>query len=297
MKTFVEQVVNGLGLTGPILLVAMSLLTALAATRVLNVAVGAVYALSAILAIRGAQHFGLAGFLVVALVVPVAGFMAMEGAALRWQRRRTGDLEIGGFAATLGVSIIVTAIAAGLTQSQPVALPSGFFRVQQHYTVGGVTIQLLPLVVLAVALAVTIIWSTALKRTRSGKQYRAIASDHELATSIGIRTGGIALRAWAISGLFVGIATVLLLLQSRSSSAGAGSSVLLTPFAAVIAGGMGNIRATVAVSFFFGLASSLLVGVTGSPAFQEVLVFAVLFLMLAIRPEGLGVSAHGVRTD
>jgi branched-subunit amino acid ABC-type transport system permease component len=60
---------------------------------------------------------------------------------------------------------------------------------------------------------------------------------------------------------------------------------------------MGNIRATVAVSFFFGLASSLLVLVTGSPAFQEVLVFAVLFLVLAIRPQGLGISARGLRAD
>jgi branched-subunit amino acid ABC-type transport system permease component len=44
----------------------------------------------------------------------------------------------------------------------------------------------------------------------------------------------------------------------------------------------------VLVSFFFGIASSLLVLVTSSAAFQQVLVFAVLFLVLAIRPDGLG---------
>jgi branched-subunit amino acid ABC-type transport system permease component len=297
VQTFIEQVINGLGLTGPILLVAMSLLTALAATRVLNVAVGAVYALSAILAIRGASGGGLAGFLLVALLVPVLVLMAMEVVVLRWQRRRSADLEIGGFAAALGVSIVITAIASILTNSQPVELPAGFLRVQQHWSVAGVTVQLLPLVILAVALVVTLVWSVALRHTRSGKQYRAIANDHELARSIGVKTGSVALRAWAISGLFVGVATVLLLLQSRSSSAYAGSSVLLTPFAAVIAGGMGNIKATVAVSFFFGLATSLLVEVTSSPAFQEVLVFAVLFLVLAVRPEGLGARRRSVRAD
>jgi branched-chain amino acid transport system permease protein len=297
VQTFIEQVINGLGLTGPILLVAMSLLTALAATRVLNVAVGAVYALSAILAIRGAADAGLTGFLLIALLVPILLCVAMELVVLRWQRRRAADIEIGGFAATLGVSIVITAIASILTNSQPVELPAQFLRVQQHWTVGGVTVQLLPLVILAIALVVTFVWSSALRHTRSGKQYRAIASDHELARSIGVKTSSVALRAWAISGLFVGVATVLLLLQSRSSSAYAGSSVLLTPFAAVIAGGMGNIKATVGVSFFFGLATSLLVEVTSSPAFQQVLIFAVLFLVLVVRPEGLGARARGVRAD
>jgi branched-chain amino acid transport system permease protein len=288
MDTFLEQVVNGLGLTGPILLVAMSLLTALAATRVLNVAVGAAYALSAIIAIRAATNLGITGFLLAALLLPIALLMVMEVVALRWQRKRSDDVEIGGFAATLGFSIIITAVAALLTQSQPVELPSDFLRVQQHFRIGGVTIQLLPIIVLVVALVITIVWAWALRHTKSGKQYRALAADHELASTIGIRTGNVALKAWAISGLFVGIATILLLLQSRSSSATAGSDVLLTPFAAVIAGGMGNIRATVLVSFFFGIASSLLVLVTSSAAFQQVLVFAVLFLVLAIRPDGLG---------
>jgi branched-chain amino acid transport system permease protein len=295
MGTFVEQVVNGLGLTGPILLVAMSLLTALAATRVLNVAVGAAYALSAIIAIRAAAAWGLAGFLLTALLLPVVILVVMELAALRWQRRRSDDVEIGGFAATLGVSIVLTAIASLLTQSQPVELPSEFLRVQQHVSIGGVTIQLLPIIVLVVALAITIGWTWTLRHTRSGKQYRALAADHDLATTIGIRTGTVALRAWVISGLFVGIATVLLLLQTRSSSAYAGSDVLLTPFAAVIAGGMGNIRATVWVSFFFGIATSLLVLVTSSAAFQQVLVFAVLFGVLAIRPDGLGGRRSGTR--
>jgi branched-chain amino acid transport system permease protein len=295
MGTFIEQVVNGLGLTGPILLVAMSLLTALAATRVLNVAVGAAYALSAILAIRAAATWGIAGFLLTALVLPIILLVVMELAALRWQRLRSDDVEIGGFAATLGVSIVLTAVAALLTQSQPVELPSEFLRVQQHVTIGGVTIQLLPIVVLVVAVVITVVWAWVLRHTRSGKQYRALASDHELATTIGIRTGNVAVKAWAISGLFVGIATVLLLLQTRSSSADAGSDVLLTPFAAVIAGGMGNIRATVWVSFFFGIAESLLVLVTSSAAFQQVLVFAVLFGVLAIRPDGLGGRRRGTR--
>jgi branched-chain amino acid transport system permease protein len=255
---------------------------------VLNVAVGAAYALSAIIAIRAATDLGITGFLLAALLLPIVLLMVMELVALRWQRKRSDDVEIGGFAATLGFSIIITAVAALLTQSQPVELPSDFLRVQQHFRIGGVTIQLLPIIVLVVALVITIVWAWALRHTKSGKQYRALAADHELASTIGIRTGNVALKAWAISGLFVGIATILLLLQSRSSSATAGSDVLLTPFAAVIAGGMGNIRATVLVSFFFGIASSLLVLVTSSAAFQQVLVFAVLFLVLAIRPDGLG---------
>ena len=295
MNTFLEQLVNGLGATGPILLVAVSLLTALAATRVLNVAVGAVYALTAILAIRGAEHAGLGGFLLIALIVPAAILPAMDSLSLRWQRRRTDDVELGGFATTLGYSILITAIAAMITQSQTVELPSSFLRVDHQIKLGSVTLQALSLVTLAVALVLTATWSWSLRHTRAGKLYRALASDHQLAEVVGIRTGRIAVRAWAISGLFVGVATILLLLQSRSSSAYAGSSVLLTPFAAVIAGGMGNIRATVVVSFFFGIASSLLVMITSSPAFQQILVFGALFTLLVIRPEGFGGSERSVR--
>lgn len=295
MVVWVNQLINGLGFVGPILLMAASLSMPLAAVRVLNVALGATFALTAIAGVLVSRTLGAAGLIAVCVVLPPALFTVMEVTVLRPQRVRVRDAEMGSFAATLGVGFVITAVAALISHSDDMTLPPQQLRIDTVIHLGSIQIPVVSIVVFAVAVAVALGWGLILRATALGKLFRALASNRYLASATGVRTDRIALQAWMLSGLFAGFATFLVMIAARSANAESGETYLLTPFAAVIAGGMGSMRGAVIASFFFGLAQSFAVATTPGPGLQSVVVFGLLFLILLVRPSGIIADAAGRR--
>jgi branched-subunit amino acid ABC-type transport system permease component len=287
MTLILEQVANGLGLTGPILLVAVALSTSVAAVRVLNVAVGSIYVIAGMLAIAAAGHAGLVGFLAVGIGLPIVTTAALELGVFRWQRRRATEVELGSFAATLGAATVIAALASYYSSGEDIALPADFLRLQRVVEVAGVSVDLLALGIFGVAVAATGAWSFFLYHLRVGKLYRAHASDRFLARSIGARVDRIALQSAGVTGLLLGLATCLFLVRVRAVGPESATAFLLTPFAAVVAGGMGSLAGTVVASLFFGLAQSLVSTYSSTPGVQDIVVFGILFVALIVRPSGL----------
>jgi branched-subunit amino acid ABC-type transport system permease component len=296
VKLFIQLLFNGLGQAGTILLVSISLMTVLSSLRVINVTIGASITVTAMLAIWAGDHFGIAGVVAACLVIPPLLYVVIELLVLGPQRHRLEDAEMGSFAATLGISIVFSSIAALLTGAAAVALAANLLRFSALASLGDIQFDVLPLIVLVLSLGFAGIWGAILALTPVGKLYRALAADPELAGAIGARVRLISIQSWVISGLFTGVATLLLIVQLRALDANAGGSFLLTPFAAVIAGGLGSLRGMIFTSFFFGLGQSLLAGLTGSPSLQQVFVFSALFLVLFIKPNGLFPRPDAIRS-
>jgi branched-subunit amino acid ABC-type transport system permease component len=295
MWTFLNQLIDGLILSGPILLIAVSLSAVLASSRVLNVAIGASYALVAVVCLEVEPSVGVAGVIVIGLFGPVVIFLLMDTIVLSIQRRQSRDPVMGSFAATLGVSLILTAVAAMITSSATLSLPPNFLRLGTDWKIGGLQVPEDGTVVVGAAAAALIAFWLLLYHTSLGAQFRATASDPFLAKVAGIRPGYVIRLSWVVSGLFCGVATVLLLIVDRTVSATSGSDILLVPFAAVIAGGMGSPLGAALASIFFGVAEALLTLVTSSGGLQSVLVFGILFVLLVVRPEGLSSASKGTR--
>jgi branched-chain amino acid transport system permease protein len=279
--------INGLAAVGPILLVAVGLTTVLSAVRAINVAVGIILAFGGFASIWAADHFGATMAVLAAIMVPVGLAVVIEIAVLRPQRSRVHDVEIASFAATLGVSIVLTAIAANATNSAVVALPPTVLLVRQVLQVDNYSVPVLALITFAVAATSTAGLAWFLHNTSHGRLHRALAADANLARTIGARVDLIAIEAAALSGLLVGLAALLVVLQLRDLDLDTASNYLLLPFAAVILGGLGSLRGTVGAAFFFGFVQATLVNFTGNPAVQDVITFGLLFVLLTIRPQGL----------
>jgi branched-chain amino acid transport system permease protein len=282
-----QQVINGLGLVGPIMLIAVSLSAVLASLRVLNVAIGAIFVASALTGIIASDVFGLPGLIIVSIGVAVALCVLLELLVLGPQRRRSTDPEIGSFAATLGVSFVITGIAAWLTSAQDIVLPENLGRISSNIQIGGIQVETLRIGVFVISIVLAIAVLIFIRTTRTGKLYRALASDPYLAQSIGMRARRVAMHSWILCGILVGVATVLIVLESRGINSSSGDSYLLIPFAAVIAGGLGSLLGTIIASLFFGIATSLVTTITSQPGLQQAVVFGLLLLILFIRPQGL----------
>jgi branched-chain amino acid transport system permease protein len=298
MAQWINQLLIGLALAGPVLLMAVALSTVISASGVLNVTVGAVFAATGIVGVAAVDAGGgLPLFVVVCLAMPVILYLALELIVLRPQRhRRSGDDgEIGAFAATLGASIVITAVAAQITHANISTLPPSFVRLDKVWTIGSIQLSLKTVVLFGVSVLLALGWGLVLKRTSLGKLCRAVATNAYLARTLGVRPDRVIARVWVISGLLTGVATILLVLSGRSVGAESGATYLLVPFAAVVAGGMGSILGASLASIFFGLAQAVVANLTSQPGIQDAVVFGLLFVLLLLRPEGI-VRAHtGVR--
>jgi branched-chain amino acid transport system permease protein len=124
-----------------------------------------------------------------------------------------------------------------------------------------------------------------MKFTFMGKALRAVSQDRETAGLMGINPDRIVMLTFVIASALAGMAGAMLgpvLVLTPF----AGASVILKAFAIVIIGGFGNVEGTIIAGLIVGLIESYTTQMLG-PGLIDIVVFALLLLMLAVRPTGL----------
>ena len=142
------------------------------------------------------------------------------------------------------------------------------------------------LIVTVVGLTVIVVVALALKYSSLGRQTRALADSIQLAETTGIDTDRVVLITWAASAGLAGLAGILYALPAGVVNPNLGFSLILSIFAAVVVGGIGNAYGALAGGLLIGLVqewSTLVI----DPAMKVAVGFAVLILVLLIRPQGL----------
>lgn len=142
------------------------------------------------------------------------------------------------------------------------------------------------LIVVLVGLVVVAGLGLALKVTSIGKQIRALSDSPALAETTGINTHRVIAVTWILSGGLAGLAGVLYSASIGGVNPNLGFGIILSLFAAVVVGGIGNA--------YGALASGLLIGVVQewatlviTPSLKLAVGFVLLVLVLIVRPQGL----------
>jgi branched-subunit amino acid ABC-type transport system permease component len=141
------------------------------------------------------------------------------------------------------------------------------------------------LTIAVVALSAMVVVAFILKRTRLGRAMRAISDDPDLAEVRGIGRATTVDWTWAVSGVLTALAGVLIALDGVVDPM-MGTNYLVSVFAAAVIGGIGNPFGAVAGALIIGLVeetSALAVSTT----YRQGVSFAVLVLVLLLRPQGL----------
>jgi branched-chain amino acid transport system permease protein/neutral amino acid transport system permease protein len=141
------------------------------------------------------------------------------------------------------------------------------------------------LVIIAVAIASMLALHLLLRFTRIGKALRATAADAELARSCGIDTERVTTLAWALSGVLCGLGGVTLGLNLASFDFTFGNAFLLIIVAAAVFGSMGQPYGAMTGAVVIGMASEI--AAIWTPELKQVVAFAILVLVLVVRPNGL----------
>lgn len=152
-------------------------------------------------------------------------------------------------------------------------MTSGLMLTYNRIFIIGVSIVLITLVHLLV------------QRTRFGKAMRAISQDEDKAATLGINHDRVAIITFAVGSALAGVAGAIIG-GVYGLSPQMGLEPILIAFVIVVIGGMGSIVGAIAGGYLVGISEALIVGYYQSE-FSTIVTFAILYLILIVRPHGL----------
>lgn len=124
-----------------------------------------------------------------------------------------------------------------------------------------------------------------LQKTKTGKAMRAMSDNADLAQVTGIRVNSVIIWTWIIGAVLAAAAGIFLGMDTRLHPV-MGWRILLPVFAAAILGGIGKPYGAIAGGLIIGLAQEYSTVVL-SPSYKPAVAFALMVLMLIVKPTGL----------
>ena len=140
--------------------------------------------------------------------------------------------------------------------------------------------------IMIVAVALSVMLYLFLRYTKIGKAMRATSDNSSLARVTGINTERVILWTWVIGVSLAAIAGALAGIENKFITPELGWQMLLSIFAAVILGGLGNPYGAIAGGLVVGISEEVSTAFI-STGYKPAVAFVILILMLLIRPTGL----------
>lgn len=253
------------------------------ATNVLNIAFGSQMTLAAFIGYLCTSH-GLNLWLAMVLAGVFGGITSvMLNRFLLTPFMKKGTTFFGMIVITIALSLVLEYGIEAIWGPQSVFYPLSTGRT---YHLGAISFTGEQLVIIGVGLAIALVTHAMLRYTRTGKAMRAVAGNAPLARASGVPAQRIIDLAWLLSGFMGGMAGVMLGISLSSVSFTMGDTLLIEIIAAAVLGGVGQVYGAMLGSLVIGvlLQESAIVL---SGAYAPISAFAVLVIVLLIRPTGL----------
>lgn len=279
----IDVLAQALLLGGLYTLFALGLSLMFGVMRLTNVAQGDFIVLAAFAVIAAVPLMGGSVPLAVLLVLPVAfgfGYLLQ-----RFVLNQTlGKDPLPSLVVTFGLSIVIQNLLQELFSADPRAIDVGSLATRSLPLTDTVAVGVLPLLILAVALAATASLQWLFGATSVGRSFRAVSDDHEIAELMGVKAHRIYALATGIAFVLVAMAGVLQGMRTTVSPTD-GPMLLLFAFEAVIIGGMGSFWGTLAGAMILALAQQI--GFRLDPGWGIWFGHLVFLAVLVLRPQGL----------
>ena len=304
---FVQLLVNGLTLGSLYALIALGYSMVYGILKLLNFAHGDVYMIGAFIGYGVLQAFGgpLSPNLALTPLIVLMFLAAMLGAGLlgvvieRFAYRPLRDApRIAPLISALGVSFFL--------QNSVLLLFGAQFRSYDSFQLGspnpelfepgplvdplfvveGVNVQRIQVLVLVVTVALMVVLTVLVARSRMGKAMRATAYDREAAAMMGIDVDRVIGWTFFMGSVLAGAAGVMFGLLFSQVFHFMGFLAGLKGFTAAVVGGIGSIPGAMLGGLLVGLTESFAAGYVGG-RWSDLIVFGILIVVLLVRPSGL----------
>ena len=282
MSLVLIQLLNGLQYGLLIFLAASGLTLVFGILGVINLSHGSFYMLGAYLAL---SLTGLTGdiFLALALGIPIAFLfgMAIEWLFIRHLYNRDHLQQV---LLTFALILVFNEIQQSVWGSHPLSIPTPAYLSASVKITEGLSYPVYRLALMLICLALAMAMVFVIQKTRVGRMIRAAESNREMVEALGF-DARILFRLVFAAGVALAATAGILAAPVESAYPGIGDRVLIISFVTVVIGGIGSIRGAFVGSLLIGLADAF--GKVFAPQFSAIIIYALMALVLVMRPAGL----------
>jgi len=279
---FIQQLFNGVMLGSTYALIAISFTLLMGVLNMLNFAIGEVFMLGAIFGLTFV-HLGLSIHWSFLLAILCTGCVCLviERFSFRPLRHASPLVPL---LSTIGFSIFLQNTAENIWGAERSQFPQWMEPIDFH--IGPLLISSTQIIIFAAAVLLMVGLDLFIQRTRIGRGMRAVAENIETAGILGVDSNLIIAATFFVSGVLAGASGILFGLSFSIVSPFMGMEPGIKGIAAMILGGMGNIRGAIVGGMLIGIIEVLSVAYFGGLA-KDFAVYGALFLALVIRPQGI----------
>ena len=294
MQELIVILVDGLVFSSYLFMVAVGLTVIFGVMKILNVTHGSFYAFGAYMSatLVGAYYstdwpeFG--GFLAIfaaALIIGVFFGIILERGLLRFLYHRDEHIIV---LATFAMFLVLEDVLLLIWGTDP------YFAFEPMGVLGSVdivemTFDVYSLTLIALATIVGVGLWLGLTKTKWGKLLLAVIFDREISQAMGINVTVVFTVTFVI-GAIMGALGGAYIAPTISVNPGIGVEVIVLAFAVVVIGGMGSIPGAMIGALLVGISRAA--AVHKFPEIELFVIYAIMAVVLSIRPEGLFAPAQ-----
>ncbi len=280
---FLQQVINGLALGSVYALLALGYTMVYGIIQLINFAHGEIYMIGAFAGFYSAStlKLPLIPTLLVAMAVSALAGIIIEKVAYKPLRNSP---RIALLITAIGVSLFLQNAMRLLVGSNPKPFPDLINA--GSINIGSIQIEVKTILMFGVSALLVILLQFIVYKTKVGKAMRASSQDMEAASLMGINVDNTISLTFAIGSALAGIAGVLVAISYPSITPYMGAMPGLKAFVAAVLGGIGSIPGALVGGIAIGLLETFSKAYI-STNFSDAIVFAILIIILLIKPAGL----------
>lgn len=293
MSEFLQQLLNGLTLGAIYALIALGYTMIYGVLRFINFAHGDVFMVGAYVGyfvfpsiastVGEGYHAALVALIAAMLACGLLG-VTIEYLAYRPLRSRPK------------LTVLITAIGVSLFLEYTGQLPIVFGAEYRTYptlienipvaSIGDVQIGSVAVILLGTAIGLMLLLRIIVMKTKIGTALRAVSMNINAAALMGINTNSVISFTFFVGSALAGAGATLYAVSYPKIDPLMGIMPGLKAFVAAVLGGIGNIPGAALGGFIIGILETLTAGYI-DPNFRDAIVFAVLIVILIVKPSGI----------
>ena len=294
LTLYIQYIVNGLTLGAIYSLIALGYTMVYGILKFINFAhgdilmVGAFIGLivyEALLGTSTSPVWMMAAFfiaMIVSMVLSALLGMFIERVAYKPLRNAN---RLAPLLSAIGVSFILSNGAAWICGTQSRRFPYPFENDPIH--IGSITITPHQIVVIVVSVAMMLLLTFFVNRTRMGKAMRATSLDQSTSQLMGINVNRVISLTFAIGSALAAVGGILAAFDFRVYPS-MGTMTGLKAFVAAVIGGIGNIQGAMIGGVLLGILEAVGAPLLHIPnGMKDTVAFAVLIIVLLVKPDGI----------
>ena len=284
--SFISYLINGLSLGSVYAIIALGYTMVYGIAKMLNFAHGDVIMIGAYVTLMGMTKSGLSPIVSVLIAVFVCTALGMVIERVAYKPLRNAASPLAVLITAIGVSYLLQNVALLIFGANAQSFPSAVKWEGISLADGALNVSGETIVTIVICVVIMVVLMTFIKKSKAGQAMRAVSEDKGAAQLMGINVNGTIALTFAIGSALAAIAGVLLCSAYPSLTPYTGAMPGIKAFVAAVFGGIGSIPGAFIGGILLGIIEILGKAYISSQM-ADAIVFAVLIIVLLVKPTGL----------